>query len=315
MNSFDKAVNSVISGTFVNLGLQNKQSRSRIFESLLTNKRLPQHSLSDETIAYILSELANLDSNNFYNNVGVGEREGRVYSKVVANAHYNLSHGIGRSGDLSEVQPKAAGSSALYKLTNYLTMHALQLAGFHKSMQSCVIPLATGMSLMMCFLALKLTSTPAKFVIWSRIDQKSCFKSIVAAGLVPIVVDQLNENGRLVTDIAGIRNLLNIHGPEILCVVSTTSCFAPRQPDLVDEIAVLCKLYNVNHIINNAYGLQCESVVKLINRAVVKGTVTAGLLLFCRLSVFCLKIFILFRCSYTKYRQEFSGSSGWCRSL
>jgi O-phospho-L-seryl-tRNASec:L-selenocysteinyl-tRNA synthase len=39
-----------------------------------------------------------MDSNNFLDNVGVGEREARVASELVARRHYRLAHGIGRSG-------------------------------------------------------------------------------------------------------------------------------------------------------------------------------------------------------------------------
>ena len=59
--------------------------------------------------------------------------------------------------------------------------------------------------------------------------------------------------------------------------MSTTSCFAPRQPDAIDEIAKLCKEFQVAHVINNAYGLQCPIITKLINRAVVVGHVDAGM--------------------------------------
>lgn len=46
-------------------------------------------------------------------------------------------------------------------------------------------------------------------------------------------------------------------GPDqVLCVLSTTSCFAPRAPDNVRELALLCKQAGVAHVINNAYGLQ-----------------------------------------------------------
>ncbi len=47
-----------------------------------------------------------MDSNNFVDNVGVGEREARVASELVARRHYRLAHGIGRSGDVSAEQPK-----------------------------------------------------------------------------------------------------------------------------------------------------------------------------------------------------------------
>jgi len=40
-----------------------------------------------------------------------------------------LSHGIGRSGDIAAVQPKAAGSSLLMKLTNCMVLDAIKMAG------------------------------------------------------------------------------------------------------------------------------------------------------------------------------------------
>ena len=65
----------------------------------------------------------------FSGNVGIGEREARIASELVSRRHYHLGHGIGRSGDISEVQPKAAGSSLLSKLTNSFVMDILRLAG------------------------------------------------------------------------------------------------------------------------------------------------------------------------------------------
>ena len=70
-----------------------------------------------------------MDSNNFLDNVGVGEREARVACPLVARRHYHLAHGIGRSGDLCAEQPKAAGSSLLAKLTVCLVGDAMRMAG------------------------------------------------------------------------------------------------------------------------------------------------------------------------------------------
>lgn len=42
---------------------------------------------------------------------------------------YRLIHGIGRSGDIAAVQPKAAGSSLLNKLTNSIVLDILKVAG------------------------------------------------------------------------------------------------------------------------------------------------------------------------------------------
>lgn len=62
-------------------------------------------------------------------NVGVGEREARVFSNIVAQRHFRMAHGIGRSGEIAVVQPKAAGSSLIAKLTNCLALQSLKLAG------------------------------------------------------------------------------------------------------------------------------------------------------------------------------------------
>ncbi len=70
-----------------------------------------------------------MDSNNFNGNCGVGEREGRIYSNIVASRHFGLAHGIGRSGDITEVQPKAVGSSIINKLTNSLALDVLKISG------------------------------------------------------------------------------------------------------------------------------------------------------------------------------------------
>lgn len=136
-----------------------------------------------------------MDSNNFPQNVGVGEREGRVACPLVRRRHYGLSHGVGRSGDIAAVQPKvtefhifrtpdkvlvhgkvasillleahfasggaslfseqAAGSSLLAKLTNLLVMDALRVAGMADLSTASLLPLATGMALTSVLLSLK----------------------------------------------------------------------------------------------------------------------------------------------------------------
>lgn len=70
-----------------------------------------------------------MDSNNFPLNCSVGERESRIVSNIVARRHFRMGHGIGRSGDLEEVQPKAAGSSLMYKLTNALVLEVIRYMG------------------------------------------------------------------------------------------------------------------------------------------------------------------------------------------
>ncbi|CDI76467.1 soluble liver antigen/liver pancreas antigen domain-containing protein, putative [Eimeria acervulina] len=68
-------------------------------------------------------------------------------------------------------------------------------------------------------------------------------------------------------------NALESLGDDVLCVVSTTSAFAPRQPDRIPEIAQLCKKKDVFHLVNNAYGLQCSKCCSLIEQGCRVGRV------------------------------------------
>lgn len=276
MDHFETQLQHFAKKSYVNQGLQNEKSRQNLVKILLSHEKLPRVGWTDQAIEIAIQEFSIMDSNNFMSNAGVGEREGRVFSSLVSRRHYNLSHGIGRSGDIAEVQPKAAGSSIIYKLTNSLVMHAMETAGIRSGLTSLVLPMATGMSITMCFIALKAQRKEARYVIWPRIDQKSCFKSIITAGMIPLVVENKMVDGQMVTDVEEIGRLMEQYGEEILCVLATTSCFAPRQPDSIDQIAVLCAEFSCGHVINNAYGLQCPAICKLINRAITKGRVDAG---------------------------------------
>ena len=102
----------------------------------------------------LLRDAALMDSNNFPANVGVGEREARVACPLVARRHFGLAHGVGRSGDITAEQPKAAGSTLLARLCNLLAADALSTAGLSEVSASTVLPLATGMSLTLALLAL-----------------------------------------------------------------------------------------------------------------------------------------------------------------
>lgn len=195
---------------------------------------------------------------------------------MVARRHYNFGHGIGRSGNLLETQPKAVGSTILTRLTNALILDVIHLQGIRSTQDCFLVPMATGMSLNLCLLALRRQKTNAKYVLWSRIDQKSCFKSITTAGLMPIIVDNVRKEGHhgLTTNLEKFEELLKSHDNEdVLCIMSTTSCFAPRNCDSVIQLAELAKRYNVAHVINNAYGLQSTYICHQIEQAQRTGRV------------------------------------------
>ena len=194
-----------------------------------------------------------------------------MYSGLIQRRHFRFSHGIGRSGDLIEMQPKAIGSTILNRLTNRLVLHMLKLSGLTLAHACIVSPMATGASLTFCMLSIRQLRPLAKYVLMPRIDQKSCIKSVIAAGFSLIIVENRVENGyEIRTDLGELENKIVQLKPEhIACVFSTASCFAPRSPDRIEEIARLCSKYDVFHLINNAYGLQSSKSTHLINQVLI----------------------------------------------
>ena len=109
-----------------------------------------------------------------------------------------------------------------------------------------------------------------------------------------MVIENIYEGEELRTDLEHLSQVLGTLGSEnILCVLSTTrwaclparhsrcssepsgdqpqpflccSCFAPRAPDRVEDIARLCAAAGVPHVINNAYGLQSSKICHSVNQ-------------------------------------------------
>ncbi|XP_053886327.1 O-phosphoseryl-tRNA(Sec) selenium transferase [Malaclemys terrapin pileata] len=266
----------LVNAAYVRQGAQGRRAHELRLRALLEQGKCPEDGWDESTIELFLHELAIMDSNNFLGNCGVGEREGRVASGMVARRHYRLIHGIGRSGDISAVQPKAAGSSLLNKLTNSVVLDIIKLAGVRTVTSCFVVPMATGMSLTLCFLTLRHKRPKAKYIIWPRIDQKSCFKSMITAGFEPVVIENVLEGDELRTDVKAVEAKIQDLGAEnVLCVHSTTSCFAPRVPDRLEELAVICSNYDIPHIVNNAYGVQSSKCMHLIQQGARVGRIDA----------------------------------------
>mmetsp|Transcript_23104 Transcript_23104/g.72620 ORF Transcript_23104/g.72620 Transcript_23104/m.72620 type:complete len:621 (-) Transcript_23104:113-1975(-) len=247
---------------------QARQARESLLKTLLAQRRLPEHGWDEPTLKLALAELAALDSNTFVGNAGVGEREGRVVCPLVAARHFGLAHGIGRSGDIAEAQPKAAGSSLIYALTNALAADALRRAGGAGVSECVTLPLATGMSVTLTLLALRQLRPNARHVLWPRIDQKSCLKAVSAAGLTPVPIENVLDGDELRTDLDALAaKLSEIGAADVLCVLTTTSCFAPRAVEKLLDVARLCAEQGVPHLCNNAYGVQCDRCMKAIASA------------------------------------------------
>jgi len=310
------------------VGLSNLIGSNREARALFHHKRLPESGWSDLQIQRLLLELSVLDTNcedsvkcqsptsDAFSHrwTGAGEREGRVYSPLVFQRHYGFGHGIGRSGDVMEAQPKAVGSSALLRLTLRLTLDAVRRgAGLNGTVGKgdkasgpasfgTLLPVCTGMSMALVLSGLRdraqkmdaaaaslnndddCNATERNIVLWSRIDQKSCYKAILTAGLRCIVLPTKEhpDTDEVSTDLDALKAALDEYGKRILAVLTTTSCFCPRVPDEVDAVAKMIQTWNegkdgvgISHVINHAYGLQCQSTNKLLNRACSIGRVDA----------------------------------------
>ena len=145
----------------------------------------------------------------------------------------------------------------MVKLTKAMTLNVIKKVIGLSCINDCIVlPFATGMSITLTLLALKSAKPSAEYVIWPRIDKKTCLKSILTANLVPLVIQPVIKDDEILTNLEDITAAINDKGADkILCVFSTASCFAPRSPDKVVPIAEICKQHNIYHVVNNAYGL------------------------------------------------------------
>ena len=270
-----------IGASYTAQGLNSIRHRRNKLKALLSNRALPPEPFSIDEIQSLLADVAAMDSNNFSRRIGVGEREGRILCPLVHSRHFGLAHGIGRSGDVAAVQPKAAGSSLLSQITNKLVLDAIKVAGATRVDATTVLPMATGMGMTMTLMAVARrrreqtdTGVQPKHCVWLRVDQKTCLKAITAADLVPVVVELRQEGDQLqghVDDVAAAVDAVPGGADGVACVVSTTSCFAPRGADDVVAIGKLCARLGIPHVVNHAYGIQSRRLNAALDTAWVRG--------------------------------------------
>lgn len=176
---------------------------------------------------------------------------------------------------MNEAQPKAAGSTLLYRMTNKLARSACVAAGLHKkAIKGCIVlPVATGMAinLSLCTLRLECADSERKYVLLMRCDQKSAIKAVKAAGLIGVTIEnKLLEQSQIVSDLENLHSTIeSIGSHRILAVISTLSCFAPRNPDQISLISETCDKHNLFHLVNNAYGIQSKGCLDAINECVL----------------------------------------------
>lgn len=259
------------------IAIASLNKRNNLFLNILA-KGLPNTGLDDYQIKDILGRLSAMDSNNNPDSIGVGEREGRIYSRLVAQRHCGLAHGIGRSGNIAEVQPKAPGSAIIQKLTCKMAKQMTKVAGLKvpKDWKATVLPIATGMALAFSIKAIRHTRPEEHtYVLMTRIDQKSCIKSIEQANCSLRIIPNRVDGEEIATDLKMVEEMVVKLNKRIVAVVATTSCFAPRICDRLVKICQILKPYNIPLVVNNAYGLQSSEAINQLNEAIKSGLIAA----------------------------------------
>ncbi len=243
----------------------------RPIKLIFEQRRIPEKGWKDSQIELLLSLLSMMDTDKDSKAACLGEREGRVASPAVSRLASGFHHGVGRSGDLAEAQPKAAGGTLMYFFANKLATDAMKRFGVPNVKDAMVFPMATGMTLALALCAAR-NLTKGKEVVYPQIDHKTPLKAISLAGLKEKIVE-----GEVFGD------AVNVHTEKIekavsentAAILSTTTFFPPREPDRIKDIARIAQEKNVPHIINNAYGVQSREIMKLVRGAIDAGRVDA----------------------------------------
>ncbi len=270
MYPFDK-LKDTIPKNILNHGLTVLGTESQPIKMLFEQRRVPQEGWKDSQIERLLNLLSTMDSDKDSKAVFLGEREGRVASPIVSKLAFGFHHGIGRSGDVTAAQPKAAGGSLMYYFANKLSSDAMKRFGAPNLKKAVVFPLATGMTLALALCAAR-KLTGGREVVFPQIDLKSPLKAIRLSGLQEKIV-----GGEIIGDAVNVpvEKIEKAVNENTAAILSTTTFFAPREPDKIKDIAKIAEEKKVPHIINNAFGAQSREIMKLVRGAVDAGRVDA----------------------------------------
>lgn len=284
MRKLEDIMYDLVGRSYGSIGLSNINTVLNKFQCFQRSEQLPEQGWTSQEVNFLFTLLSMMDVNNHSTAMYGGEREGRLQQPLVANRVKYFSHGMGRSGELNSLQPKAPGSSAVAKLARFSALDLLKRgSGIKKLKDALILPFATGMSINFCirFLIHKkqqsdylsfntnnytASSKNGKFkLLWSRIDQYSAFKCMVdpCVDSIDVIPQKLCDDGNYKTDLEEFERLLATD--EYVGIVSTTSCFAPRSPDSIKELSAIAKKFNVFHVINNAYGCTSTTISKDLN--------------------------------------------------
>jgi O-phospho-L-seryl-tRNASec:L-selenocysteinyl-tRNA synthase len=271
LSELEKLLKGTIPDGVLKRGLLVLRAKFKPIRILFEEQRAPNEGWDDEVIDFLLTVLSMMDTDKDPDSARIGEREARVASPLVGELAHGFCHGVGRSGHVSAVQPKAAGGSLAYYYANRLALDMLQRMGLPRLKAACVLPLATGMAIGLS--ASVARDLPKRRVaVFPRVDHVSPVKGLELVGLeVKTVESKLYGDAVRVS----IENVADAVDKNTAVIVSTTTFFPPREPDDVKAIAKLAAERGVPHVVNNAYGVQSREIMKLIHRAICAGRVDA----------------------------------------
>jgi len=251
---------------------------------LLDQRSIPDKGWLDLQIRQLLMFFNSLDSDKDPGAIRIGEREGRLSTPYLHDLSAGFAHGVGRSGELTAPQPKAAGASIMQHLTNKVVLSLIRELGFPNLKGALTVPFGTGMSLGMALRG-ALTHFEIDFqkkprVLMTQIDHKSPRKGIeYIGGQVVQIPGHYGKNyyadEGVFTSLDEIESAYNQYPDEIAAIISSSAFFAPRVPDNLKEIAKFAHDHDLIHIVNHAYGVQSIHLNSLIRSAIDAGRVDA----------------------------------------
>ncbi|TFH29641.1 MAG: O-phosphoseryl-tRNA(Sec) selenium transferase [Promethearchaeota archaeon] len=260
------------------------QAHWKSITNLFDQRALPEEPWDESKIKQLLSILNFLDSDKDPGSIRIGEREGRIATPYLADLCGNFCHGVGRSGNLTAAQPKAAGASLLQNLTNKLVLSLINSVGIPNLKGALTVPMGTGMSIALslrgCFNHFGVDLHRHPDILMTQVDHKSPRKGIeFIGGTIQTIPGKFGKNyyaeEGVYVDMEDLHQMYDSHRDSASAIVSNSAFFAPRVPDNLKKIAKFAQDHNLIHVINNAYGIQSKELSTFIRKAIDAGRVDA----------------------------------------
>jgi len=271
-DEIDRILDKTIPESIARRGRTTIDSLLAPVRDVLNRRTFPEKSMTDPQLELMVQILSSMDTDKDPEAARVGEREARVASPYVASLAADFNHGIGRSGQLTAPQPKAAGASLMQQVANSVSLDAIRKLGISNAKAGLVTPVSTGMSIALVLGAIR-RELGIKSVLYPRIDHASPKRGIALAGLEEIQIPTIIEDDTVRLDMTDFEK--RIIGTKSSSVLATTTFFPPRESDPVKSIARLCSEHDIPFVINNAYGVQSQDIMKEVRAAIDAGRVDA----------------------------------------